>query len=102
VLRQDPKALLTQLFLAETYHRMGKIETASRMISHTLNFFAPKEVYAKLKEFSKKDNLQELPDRSIIMPMLKTAYLERAASLEKMGNDLWKVIKTEKNSKAKK
>jgi Tfp pilus assembly protein PilF len=95
VLRQDPKALWTKFFLAETYYLMGKTETASRMISHTLNFFSPKEVYAKLREFYKKNNLQELPDRSIIMPMLKTAYLKRSASLEKMGNDLWKGIETD-------
>ncbi|UCF56176.1 MAG: tetratricopeptide repeat protein, partial [Deltaproteobacteria bacterium] len=91
LLHQDPKALLTHLHLAETYHLMGKSESASRTISRTLNLLTPRVVYSSLKKLCQtpKNNLQELPDMSIIMPLLKNAYLERAASLKKMGDDLW-------------
>jgi hypothetical protein len=48
-------------------------------------------VYSKLKVFFQKDTFQIVPDRSIILPLLKNAYLERSVSLEKMGDDLWKI-----------
>jgi len=90
ILKKDPKALLTRLHLAETYWLMGKKEVAKRVISSTLDLLPPEVVYSKIKVFYQKDTLQELPERSIILPLLKDAYLERSVSFDTMGMDLWK------------
>jgi len=94
ILKKYPKALLTRLYLVETYWLMGKKEIAKRVVSRTLDLLSPEVVYSKVKVFYQKDSLQELPKRSIILPLLKDAYLERSASFEKMGRDLWKGKKT--------
>ena len=90
VLKKDPKALLPRLYLAETYWLMGKEEIAKHIVSSTLDLLSPEVVYSKIKVFYQKDPLQELPERSIILPLLKDAYLERSASFEQMGRDLLK------------
>ena len=90
ILKKDPKALLTRLHLAETYWLMGKKEVAKRVVSSTFDLLAPEVVYSKIKVFYQKDTIQELPKRSIILPLIEDAYLERSASLKKMGKDLWK------------
>lgn len=90
VLKKDPKALLPRLHLAETLYLMGKEEAAKRVVSRSLDLLPPEVVYSKIKAFFQKDSFQELPDSSIILPLLKDAYLERSASLKKMGKDLGK------------
>jgi tetratricopeptide (TPR) repeat protein len=90
VLKKDPRALLARLHLAETYWLMGKKEVAKRMVSSTLDLLPPKVVHSKIKVLFQEDSIQELPERSIILPLLEDAYLERSACLEKMGRDLRK------------
>lgn len=94
VLKKNPRALLPRLYLAETYWLMGKKGVAKDTISHTFDLLPPKVVYSKIKIFYHKKPLQELPERSIILPLLKSSYLEQSASFEKMGSDLWKLEKT--------
>lgn len=90
VLKKEPKALLTRLHLAETYWLMGKEEVAKRVVSRTLDLLPPQVIHSRLQVFFQKDSFQELPESNIILPLLKDAYLERAASLNKMGKDLGK------------
>jgi len=91
VLAKNARALLTRLHLAETLYLRGKEEVAKRIVSNTLDLLPPEVVYSKLKVFFQKDAFEIVPDRSIILPLLKNAYLERSVSLKKMGNDLWKI-----------
>jgi len=91
VLRKDAKALFTRLHLAETYWLMGKEEVAKRIVSSTLDLLPPEVVHSKIQVFFQKDSFQELPESSIILPLLKDAYLKRSVALNKMGNDLWKI-----------
>jgi tetratricopeptide (TPR) repeat protein len=88
VLRRDPKALFTRLHLAETYWLMGKKDLAKRTVSATLDLIPPEAVYPKTKVFFQEDSFEELPDSSIILPLLRDAYLKRCVSLEKMAKGL--------------
>jgi tetratricopeptide (TPR) repeat protein len=89
-LRDRPRDLVARLHLAETYHRMGKGESSARVISDTLDFFGAEKLHTKISELTREDiPTLEFPDKSIVLPLLRQAYLEKAHSLEKMGNDLW-------------
>jgi tetratricopeptide (TPR) repeat protein len=88
-LNQDPRALLNRLHLAETYYLMGKKKLATRTISQCFDIFSPEELLSRLKVFSQEKPFQELPERSIILPLLRDAFLEKAASLNRMANELW-------------
>ncbi len=89
VLRKDARALFTRLHLAETYWLMGKKELAKRSVYRTLDLLPPEVVYSKIKASFQKATLEELPESSIILPLLKDAYFKRSVSLREMGTDLW-------------
>ena len=89
-LKADVRALLTRLHLAETYCLMKKEELARRIVYSTLDLLPPEVVASKINAFCKKDPLQQFPERSIILPLLKDAYLERSTAFESMGRDLCK------------
>lgn len=89
-LKTDVRVLLTRLHLAETYCLMKKEELARRIVYSTLDLLPPEVVASKINAFCKKDPLQQFPERSIILPLLKDAYLERSTAFESMGRDLCK------------
>jgi tetratricopeptide (TPR) repeat protein len=95
ILRQEPRALLARLHLAETHSRMGKKDVAEKVVLHTLDLMPPKMVHSRLKSFFQEDSFQELPEARIIMPLFKNAYLERSDLLHKMGRDLWEGQKSD-------
>lgn len=92
VLAQDPKALLTRLHLAETVYLRGREELARDIVSHTLDILPPQVIYSKMKVFFQEDSFEVLPDMSIVLPLIKDAYLTRSDSLKKMGDELGSLV----------
>ncbi len=88
VVTKDPRALFTRLHLAETYALMGKKEAAYSTVTRAFELFSSSVLYKELKAFHQKDPFEELPAKQIILPILKKVFMEKAESLEQMGNEL--------------
>jgi tetratricopeptide (TPR) repeat protein len=89
-LRDRPRDLMVRLHLAEVYHRMGKKESGTLMIENTIDLFGAEKLHTKLNKLTQDDApTLEFPDKSIVMPLLRQAYLQEANSLKEMGGNLW-------------